>query len=104
MALNEPVYKVKDALGIESGLDLKSVSSRIMSRSMVKFDDMSQINHYEAMRWAMGWAKIALKAGEQHEKVKGGEFTDFLSQFQIALQEADANIVRVKKHHEFDNE
>ena len=102
MALNEPVYKVKDALGIDAGLDLKTVSSRIMSRSLVKFEDLSQVNHFESMNYAMKWASIAMKAGESHEKVKGGEFTDFLSQFQISLQEADASIVRVRDSSEFD--
>lgn len=94
LALTEHPYRVKDYLGLDSGIDLQFVASRIMSRSFSKFEDLSSVNHFEAAEQAMKWGKLALSAGKEHENVKGGEFSDFLSQFQIALREADLNIVR----------
>lgn len=94
LALTDHPYRVKDYLGVEAGIDLQYVASRIMSRSFSKFEDLSSVNHFEAANQAMQWGKLALNAGKEHEKVKGGEFSDFLSLFQISLREADLNIVR----------
>lgn len=94
LALLEHPYRIRDHLGIDAGIDLQFVSSRIMSRSFSKFEDLSSINHHEAADQAMRWGKLALSAGKEHEGVKGGEFADFLSLFQISLQEADISIVR----------
>lgn len=99
IAQNEPAYVVKDELNISGDIDLKYVSQRVMARSLSKFEMLSTSGHKDAMHHARDWGKLALKAGENYEKVKGGGFVDFIAQFQIALTEADDSIIGA--HSEF---
>ena len=95
LALLDHPYRVRDYLGVSAGLDLEYISERIMSRSFAKFEDLSDVNHFKAAEQAMKWGRLALQAGRENENTKGGDFGDFLALFQVSLQEADANIVRI---------
>ena len=94
MAMYSPEHELYDTLGVPSpDLDLRHVAARVMARSLSKFERLSQVQHYRASSEARQWGSLAIQAAEKYEKVKGGEYVDFLAKFQIALMEADPNIV-----------
>lgn len=101
IAQNEPAYVVRDELGISGDIDLKYVSQRIMARSLSKFEMLSTSGHKDAMYHARDWGKLAMTAGVNYEKVKGGGFVDFIAQFQIALTEADDSMITAHSDSEF---
>lgn len=93
LAMNEPIYILLDELGINTDLDLKAVSSKIMSRSLRHFEQLSRVNHHIAMREAREWGKVALAAGKDFEKSKKGNISDFLAEFQVSLLEAEDSLI-----------
>lgn len=93
IADNESLYVLLDELGVECDLDLKTVSSRIISRGLRHFDNLSRSGHKEALREAREWGKIILAAGRDYEKSKKGNISDFLGEFQISLVEADSSLI-----------
>lgn len=93
IALNEPMFVLLDELDVETGVGLKEVSSKIMSRSMRHFNQLSKVNHHLAMKEARLWGKMALDAGKDFEKSKRGNVSDFLAEFQVSLVEAEQDII-----------
>jgi hypothetical protein len=93
VARNERLYVLFDEIGIDSGLDLREVSSRVMSRSFRHFDELSKVGHYLSMKEAREWGKLALDAGTKLEKSKKGNMNDFVAEFQVSLVEANDSMI-----------
>lgn len=94
MAMTEPAYIVYDHLGMATTeLGMREVAGRIMHRGMSHFEKLSRVNHHKAFSEARKWGDLAMKAAAYYEKVKGGEYVDFLARFQVALMEADTSVI-----------
>lgn len=101
IAINEPSFMVRDQMMLNGNIKPEHVFNRIMTRSYVRFEEMSISGHDKAMQHAREWAKLAIKSGKEYERVSSGGFNDFLSLFNIALQEATENIIDAHTGEEF---
>ena len=100
LALYEPSYKVMDELGIDCDLDVSFATSRIMTRSLRHFENLSKSKHHKAMHEAREWAKVSLSASDKYARSKQGNMTSFLGQFQLSLLEATDDMIDSHKEEE----
>jgi len=97
LAWYEPHNHVLDELGVVMDGGLQFTSEAIMSKSLRHFQMLSRSGHADAMKYAIDWGKLALKAAHENERSRQGNIHDFLEQFQISLLEIDDDIISDEK-------
>ena len=104
IAMHEPSFMVRDNMGLTGNVKPEFVYNRIMTRCFVRFEELSMSGHHQAMTHARNFANTAIKSAKEYERVSSGGFNDFLSLFNIAVQQASDGIIQAHDGEEFEEE